>query len=106
MAFFVGCCRFGISGVILGSWVNHAKMFPTLFVATSMGIAGIFSLIFVIAAPMVAELIFPIPVVIFTALSILAGVSSLFLVDLEDVTNSLENNNSDRRDLAVTQQNK
>ena len=83
MFVLVGCCRFGVAGAFVGVWINHAKMFPTLFVATSMGISNFFARVTVISAPMVAEVTYPIPVVIFTIFVIVAGVSSLFLVDLE-----------------------
>ena len=84
MPFFVGCCRFGVAGAFVGVWINHAKMFPTLFVATSMGISNIFARVFVVASPMIAEVTYPIPVIIFTLLNILAAASTLFLIDIED----------------------
>ena len=93
MAFFVGCCRFGLAGVLISVWINHAKMFPTLFVATSMGISNIIARVIVIAAPIVAEVTFPIPVIVFTALNVLAGASSLFLVDHE----SSKSDNEERK---------
>ena len=83
MFVLVGCCRFGVAGAFVGVWVNHAKMFPTLFVATSMGISNIFARIVVIFAPMIAEVTYPIPVIIFTILNVCAVASSLFLVDIE-----------------------
>ena len=93
MLVLVGCFRFGVAGSFVGIWVNHAKMFPTLFVATSLGISNFFARLSVISAPMVAEVTYPIPVIIFTVLNVLAGVSSLFLVDLEG-----ENNKKDAAD--------
>ena len=83
LPFFVGCCRFGVSGAFVGVWVNQAKMFPTLFVATSFGISNIFARFFVIASPMIAEVTYPIPILAFTGFAVLAGASTLFLVEIE-----------------------
>ena len=98
MPFLVGCCRFGVAGAFFGVWINHAKMFPTLFVATSMGISNIFARVFVVASPMIAEVTYPIPVVIFTTFNVLAAVSTLFLVDIEG--------ENDKKDGAALQEKK
>ena len=98
MPLLVGLCRFGIAGAFFGVWVNHTKMFPTLFVATSMGISNIITRVFVVASPMIAEVTYPIPVVIFTFFNICAGTSTLFLVDMES--------DNDKKDAADLQEKK
>ena len=87
MPLLVGLCRFGVAGAFLGVWVNHAKMFPTLFVATSIGISNLFARVFVVASPMIAEVTYPIPVIIFTFFNVIAGTSTFFLIDIEGENN-------------------
>ena len=58
-------------------------MFPTLFVVTSMGISNFVSRGFVILAPLVAEIAFPTPIIIFTALAILSGISAIFIIETD-----------------------
>ena len=81
----VGCARLGAVGAFTSTWLTHPRMFPTLFAVTSLGIANFASRSFVIFAPMVAEIAYPIPVVIFTSLTILAGISSLFIIENKQV---------------------
>ena len=59
-------------------------MFPTLFSVTSMGIASFFSRGIVIFAPMVAEVPFPIPMIVFTSLTAASGFTALFLIEQEE----------------------
>jgi len=77
----VACARVGVVGAFTAVWVLHPRMFPTLFAATSMGIANFVSRGMVIMAPIVAEIAYPTPIVVFTIMTILAGFSSTFLLD-------------------------
>ena len=77
----VACARVGVVGAFTAVWVLHPRMFPTLFAATSMGIANFASRGMVIIAPLVAEIAYPTPIIVFTTLTILAGCSSTFLID-------------------------
>ena len=52
-----------------------------------MGISNIFARVFVISAPMIAEVSYPTPVIIFTSLNVFAVASSLFLIDPEGDNN-------------------
>ena len=79
----VSGARVGTIGLFTAVWLCHPQMFPTLFAVTSMGIANIFSRGLVILAPLIAEIEFPFPIVIFTALSIICGISSCFIIDGE-----------------------
>ena len=56
-------------------------MFPTLFAVTSMGISNIFSRSLVILAPMVAEVKYPTPIILYTVLNIIACICSTFIID-------------------------
>ena len=77
----VGLARLGVVGTFCSLWISHPRMFPTFFAATSMGIANFASRSIVIMAPMVAEIAYPIPIVVFTSLTILSGISSLFIIE-------------------------
>ena len=77
----VGMARFGISCSFVSIYMTHPRYFPTLFAVTSMGIANIVTRVIVIFAPLAAELDFPTPIIIFTLLSFVASMSSIFIND-------------------------
>lgn len=83
MAFplLIVCARGGIISIFVTVWVAHPKMFPTLFAVTSMGYSNIASRGLVTLAPMVAELAFPTPIILFTILNIISGICSFFIVE-------------------------
>ena len=93
MPFLVAFCRFCISSSFAAVWMAPPKMFPTLFGATSMGIANIFSRAFVITAPMFAEAAFPTPIVILTVFNVITATTSCFMI--EDVRDEKMCNKSD-----------
>ena len=61
----------------------HPKMFPTLFGVTSIGICNFVSRSSVIFAPVVAEIAYPVPIIIFTTISLIALFCSFFMVEEE-----------------------
>ena len=91
LPFLIGCCRFGVVGAFVGLFIYHPKMFPTLFGATSLGISTIFARTIMISAPMVAEIDYPTPIIVFAALNIIAFSSSLFLIDHTEVSADTKN---------------
>lgn len=50
-----------------------------------MGIANLFSRTVGIFASVVAELAYPTPMIIFTGVNIVAGISALFIIDVKEV---------------------
>lgn len=88
MPIFVGIAKFGITAAFTGVWIAHPSMFPTLFAVTSIGISNIASRFFVIFAPMVGEWAFPVPIYLFTALTIGSIFASYMLCEksLQDLT--------------------
>ena len=80
----IAIARFGDTCCYAGIWIAHPRMFPTLFSVTSMGIASFFSRGIVIFAPMVAEVPFPIPMIVFTSLTAASGFTALFLIEQEE----------------------
>ena len=54
-------------------------MFPTLFNVTAIGISNIISAAIVMISPFVAQIAFPIPMIIFTILNAWAGLCSVLL---------------------------
>ena len=71
--------RFGIAANYNLVYIQHVKMFPTLFLVTSLGIANFVCRIAVAIAPMVAEIKDPIPMILFTVLTLLTAFASLFI---------------------------
>ena len=76
---FVIVARCGIAANYNLLYIQHLKMFPTLFLVTSLGIANFVCRIGVSIAPMVAEMKDPIPMILFTVLTFLTAIASLFL---------------------------
>ena len=62
-------------------YIAHAKMFPTLFAVTSMGIVNFAARLSITIAPLVAELHAPIPMYIFSMLTVSTAFFSLFIKD-------------------------
>ena len=81
MPLFVTLAKFGISGGFVIVYVATVDLFPTLFVATAIGICNFFSRFLTILAPQVAELDPPIPMSIFIALSALGLILSFFIIE-------------------------
>ena len=86
----IAIARFGDTCCYAGIWIAHPRMFPTLFAVTSMGIASFFSRSIVVFAPMVAEIAFPIPLIVFTTLTAASGFTSIFLIEHEDANKKKE----------------
>mmetsp|Transcript_37141 Transcript_37141/g.45344 ORF Transcript_37141/g.45344 Transcript_37141/m.45344 type:complete len:167 (-) Transcript_37141:180-680(-) len=63
---YVGLARAGVVSTFTTIYLKHPGLFPTLFAVTSMGITNFAARLFVIMAPMVAEVPYPIPVIILT----------------------------------------
>ena len=81
---FVMLMKFGMSAAFNIVYIAQPKMFPTLFAVTAMGIVNIIARVVTIFAPVVAEIKAPVPMISFTTLAILAGVGSLFLIEVKD----------------------
>mmetsp|Transcript_11709 Transcript_11709/g.15902 ORF Transcript_11709/g.15902 Transcript_11709/m.15902 type:complete len:158 (+) Transcript_11709:1189-1662(+) len=92
----VGLARLGVSCSFVTIYMTHPGYFPTLFAVTSMGIANLACRLVVIFAPMVAELDFPTPIIIFSLLQFLACISSLFIND--DVRQGLKSEEKEKEE--------
>ena len=77
--FLVLLAKFGVAASFTITYVVHGKMFPTLFSVTSMGIANFVSRLLTIAAPLVAEIEQPTPMLFFTTLCIASAVCAFFV---------------------------
>ena len=73
--------KFGVSAAFGLVYIAHPKMFPTLFSVSSMGIVNFISRLVTIAAPMIAEIAFPVPMLIFTAMCVISAISAFFLIE-------------------------
>jgi len=60
-------------------YMSHMDVFPIVFNSTSMGICNILARSITITAPIVAEVEEPVPEIIFTTLSFIAAVMSVFI---------------------------
>ena len=81
----VAMARIGVASGFASLYMCHPLFFPTLFACTSMGISNFVCRIAVILAPMVAEMTFPTPIIVFTALQISAAIASLFIISPERI---------------------
>ena len=79
MPFFIIFAKFGISAGFVIVYVCTVDIFPTLFCATAIGFCNFFARIATILAPEVAVRSAPLPMLIFTSMTSLGAVLSLFL---------------------------
>lgn len=77
----IGISRFFLTGSFTAVWVAHPPMFPTLFAVTSLGLSNLVARGTVIFAPLVAEIKYPIPMFIYTIMTVLAAISAIFIVE-------------------------
>ena len=71
MPFFVLFAKFGISGGFNIVYISTLDVFPTLFCATAIGCCNFFSRFLTIFAPEIAEKEPPLPMILFTAFSLI-----------------------------------
>ena len=81
MPILTGAARFGIKCSFTTLYMTHPSMFPTLFAATSMGIANTISRTLVMPAPVIAEYDYPRPMILFATLAFVASMASTFIID-------------------------
>ena len=79
MPLFVIFAKFGISSGFVIVYVSTVDIFPTLFCATAIGFCNFFARIATILAPEVAVRSAPLPMLIFTSMTALGAVLSLFI---------------------------
>lgn len=72
--------KFGISSAYNICYLSNSLLFPAQITATTLGICNTFARTATILAPMLAEFDQPTPMIIFTILSGVAFISSLFLM--------------------------
>jgi len=68
MPILTACAHVGVSCIGTTLYMTHPDYFPTLFAVTSMGIANFASRSSVIAAPLIAEIDYPSPMILFVCL--------------------------------------
>ena len=68
MPILTACAHMGVSCAGTTLYLTHPDYFPTLFSATSLGIANFASRSFVILAPLIAEIDYPGPMILFICL--------------------------------------
>jgi hypothetical protein len=90
MPILVALARMGIAATFMTLYLTHPDMFPTLFAATSIGIANFVCRSCVIASPLIAEIEFPKPMVLFAFLAFIASVSATFIVEDKDEIKKVE----------------
>jgi len=83
MPIFVVITKIGISGSFVNVYISTVDIFPTLFCATALGFCNFFARVLTIAAPQVAELDPPLPIIILTCMCALAIVAIQFVTPLK-----------------------
>jgi len=71
---FILIAKFGISSAFNILYVSHSSVFPVLFAATALGLCNFVTRIFTAISPILAQMEEPLPIIIFTMLSLI-GVS-------------------------------
>ena len=78
--FFVLLAKFGVSFAFNISYLGTPQLFPVALCGTAFGICNIFARFSAVLSGPVAEFSDPLPMVIFTFLTVIPGVLSLFLI--------------------------
>jgi hypothetical protein len=81
MPILAALSRMGCCATFMTLYLTHPDMFPTLFAATSIGIANFVCRTCVIPAPLIAEIEFPRPMILFTVLGVIATFSAAFIIE-------------------------
>jgi len=76
---FVLLAKFGVVAAFNVIYIAHADLFPVLFAATAMGICNTVARIVTIAAPSLAEVEGPAPMLICAGICLMGAVASLFV---------------------------
>lgn len=84
MPILTALARIGQSATFVILYLTHPDMFPTLFAATSIGIANFVCRTCVIPAPLIAEIDYPRPMILFTVLCTIAALGAFFVIDDKD----------------------
>jgi len=79
MAGFVLLAKFGISIAFNNVYLATPMAFPTALTGTAFGICNVVARLATILSPLIAETPFPAPMVSFSLVAIIAGISSLFV---------------------------
>lgn len=85
IAAFVLCAKFGISMAMCACYVSTPFIFPVVLSGTAFGICNVFGRFFAIGAPILAEKKIPLPMEVFSLLSIAGIVCCLFISTSDDV---------------------
>ena len=79
MPVFVLLAKFGVSFAFNVSYLGTPQLFPVVLTGTAFGICNIFSRFSTVLSAPVAEFTDPLPMIIFTSMTVIAGALSLFL---------------------------
>ena len=71
--------RGGVAGVFAAVYIGHARMFPILFAVSSIGFCNVIARVGGLIAPEIAEIEGTTPIIVFTVLSALTALASVFL---------------------------
>ena len=81
MPILTAFAKMGTIAVYKSLYLTHPDFFPTLFAVTSIGIANLAARGFTIAAPLIAEVDYPMPMILFCTLSVITVISALGIND-------------------------
>ena len=74
-------CTFGAAGQFCNIYIAHLDLFPLVFSVTTMGFCNIVARSVTIFAPILAEIPFPWPAILFTSISVAGIILSCFVRD-------------------------
>ena len=67
-------CMFGCAGQFCNLYVSHLDLFPLVFATTTMGVCNIVARSVTIFSPLFAEIPYPVPMVTFAVMSLVAAI--------------------------------
>ena len=83
---FIMFARFGISCAYNVVYLANSSLFPVLFASTALGYCSFLNRIFSAFSPFLVNLEEPWPIVIFTVMALISGIISMWLKELDKVS--------------------
>ena len=81
----VMAAKSGVSAAFCVIFLAHTSIFPVMFAATSLGLCNVLARTVSIAAPLIAQVSQPAPMLCFSLLSLISGILASFLDLKSDV---------------------
>ena len=81
MPLLIACATFGAETSLYTLYLTHPDFFPTLFAVTSLGISNFVCRSLLMIAPIIGEIDYPSPMILFCSLQMAGFLSALWLIE-------------------------